>query len=220
MSTVSANSNQLAQDIAASLLNIGAVSLRPDQPFTWTSGMKSPIYCDNRVTISFPEIRNQIAEGFAAVIRANYPDAEVIAGAATGGIPHAAWVADKLGLPMVYVRDKAKGHGKENKIEGVLKPGQKTIVIEDLISTGGSSLKVAESVREVGAEAQAVIAIFTYEFPKAAQAFADASVPLHTLSNFSALIDVAVQQGVVKPEHVELLQAWKNDPAEYAKSFE
>jgi orotate phosphoribosyltransferase len=210
---------QLAKDIAASLLNIGAVSLRPDQPFTWTSGMKSPIYCDNRVTISFPDIRNQIAEGFASIIREKYPDAEVIAGAATGGIPHAAWVADKLGLPMIYVRDKAKGHGKENKIEGVLKPGQKTVVIEDLISTGGSSLKVAESVREVGGEALAVIAIFTYEFPKAAEAFASAEVPLHTLSSFTSLVEEAVNQGLVKKEDIELLQAWKNDPQEYAKSF-
>jgi orotate phosphoribosyltransferase len=213
-------SKQLATDIAASLLNIGAVSLRPDQPFTWTSGMKSPIYCDNRVTISFPEIRNQIAEGFASIIREKYPEAEVIAGAATGGIPHAAWVADKLGLPMIYVRDKAKGHGKENKIEGVLKPGQKTVVIEDLISTGGSSLKVAEAVREVGGEALAVIAIFTYEFPKAAESFAAAGVPLHTLSGFTSLVEVAVSQGLVKKEYIELLQAWKNDPAGYAKSFE
>lgn len=134
--------------IAAYLLEIEAVALRPKQPFTWTSGIKSPIYCDNRLTMSYPEIREYIAESFAAVIREQYPDTEVIAGTATAGIPHAAWVAQKMNLPMAYIRDKAKGHGKENQIEGSIKPGQKVIVIEDLISTGGSSIKAFQAVKE------------------------------------------------------------------------
>lgn len=135
------NNNEIAAQIAGNLLEIGAVALRPHEPFTWTSSIKSPIYCDNRLTMSFPEIRDLIAESFAAVIRESYPDVEVIAGTATAGIPHAAFVAQKLGLPMAYIRDKAKGHGKENQIEGIIKPGQKVVVIEDLISTGGVRLK-------------------------------------------------------------------------------
>lgn len=205
--------SELASGIAGSLLEIGAVTLRPQQPFTWTSGLKAPIYCDNRVTISFPGVRRTIAAGFAALIRDKYPDAEVIAGAATGGIPHAAWVAELLDLPMIYVRDKAKGHGKENKIEGVLKAGQKTVVIEDLVSTGGSSLKVAEAINEAGGRTLAIAAIFTYEFEKAEEAFREADIPLHTLSNYSALIEVAAGQGKIGSEDIELLQAWRRDPA-------
>lgn len=209
---------KLAEDVAAALLRIGAISLRPQQPFTWTSGLKSPIYCDNRLTISYPEIRDMIAEGFAALIRDNYPDAEVIAGAATGGIPHAAWVAQKLNLPMVYVRDKAKGHGKENLIEGAIHPGQKTVVIEDLISTGGSSLKVAQAVNAAGAQALAVIGIFTYQFDKAAQAFNEAGVPIETLTNYTTMLDVALKQGTVQEQDMAALQAWRANPGEYGKA--
>jgi orotate phosphoribosyltransferase len=153
----------LSEQIATDLLQIEAVALRPHQPFTWTSGLKSPIYCDNRLTMSYPNIRERIADGFAAIIKEQYPDAEVIAGTATAGIPHAAWVAQKLNLPMIYIRDKAKGHGKENLIEGLVKPGQKVVVIEDLISTGGSSLKAALAVNDAGAKALAVLAIFSYQ---------------------------------------------------------
>lgn len=203
--------------IASALLNIGAVALRPNEPFTWSSGLKSPIYCDNRLTISYPEIRERIADGFVAIIKAYYPDAEVIAGAATGGIPHAAWVAQKLNLPMIYVRDKPKGHGKENMIEGALKPNQKVVVIEDLISTGGSSLKVALAVNEAGGQALSVLAIFTYQLEKATKAFVDANIPLQTLTDFSALLEVAVQLGTIQPEDIALMQSWRVDPQAFGK---
>ncbi|MDB5053578.1 MAG: orotate phosphoribosyltransferase [Bacilli bacterium] len=207
----------LPEQIAAALLKIGAVALRPNQPFTWTSGIKSPIYCDNRLTISYPEIRELIADGFAAIIKAQYPDAEVIAGAATGGIPHAAWVAQKLNLPMIYVRDKPKGHGKENMIEGALKPGQKVVVIEDLISTGGSSLKVALAVNEAGAKSLAVLAIFTYQFASAEEVFAASHVPVQTLTNYTALLDVAVKQGAIQSEDITSMQSWRDNPQQFGK---
>jgi len=208
---------QIPAQIAKHLLTIEAVALRPNQPFTWTSGIKSPIYCDNRLTMSFPEIRETIAEGFAAIIRAQYPDAEVIAGTATAGIPHAAWVAQKLNLPMAYIRDKAKGHGKENLIEGVIKPGQKVVVIEDLISTGGSSLKAAVAVKEVGATPLGVLAIFSYQLDKATTAFEEAGIPLQTLSNYTALMDVAVELGYVQAEDLATLKAWREDPTSFGK---
>ncbi|MGO4374556.1 orotate phosphoribosyltransferase [Paenibacillus sp. MCAF20] len=208
---------ELPQTIAKSLLAIEAVALRPNDPFTWTSGIKSPIYCDNRLTMSYPEIRDLIAEGFATLIRELYPDTEVIAGTSTAGIPHAAWVAQKLNLPMAYIRDKAKGHGKQNQIEGRIVPGQKVVVIEDLISTGGSSLKAALAVREAGAEVQSVLAIFTYQFESAVQVFAAENVPLQTLSNYSALIQAAVDVGKVDETDVDALQAWRNDPQSFGK---
>lgn len=212
------NTQSVEAQIAGSLLDIGAVALRPHQPFTWTSGIKSPIYCDNRLTMSYPEIRDLIAESFAALIRKTYPEAEVIAGTATAGIPHAAFTSQKLGLPMAYIRDKAKGHGKENQIEGLIKPGQKVVVIEDLISTGGSSIKAAQAVREAGAEPLAVLAIFSYQLDKAVQAFADAGIPLQTLSNYTALIDVAVKRGDIQPEDLELLRSWRQDPASFGNA--
>lgn len=208
---------QLPASIAGSLLEIGAVNLRPQDPFTWTSGLKSPIYCDNRLTMSFPEIRERIAEGFAAVIRAQYPEAQVIAGTATAGIPHAAWVAQKLNLPMAYIRDKAKGHGKQNQIEGRIDAGQKVVVIEDLISTGGSSLKAALAVQEAGAEVKAVLAIFTYQFKQAESAFADAGVPLKTLSNYSALVEEARRRGTISDMDVAVLQSWRESPETFGK---
>ncbi|GKU78395.1 orotate phosphoribosyltransferase [Paenibacillus sp. L3-i20] len=207
----------LPNEIANSLLEIGAVALQPNDPFTWTSGIKSPIYCDNRLTMTYPEIRDLVAEGFAAVIRERYPDAEVIAGTSTAGIPHAAWVAQKLNLPMAYIRDKAKGHGKQNQIEGRVLPGQKVVVIEDLISTGGSSLKAALAVREAGAEVAGVLAIFTYQFDSAKQAFADENIELDTLSNYTALIEAAVKLGKVAESDVATLQAWRQDPQSFGK---
>jgi len=203
--------------IAADLLNIGAVALQPDEPFTWTSGIKSPIYCDNRLTMAYPEVRDRIAEGFAEMIRTRYPDAEVIAGTATAGIPHAAWVAQKLNLPMAYIRDKAKGHGKQNQIEGLIKEGQKVVVIEDLISTGGSSLKAALAVREAGAEPLAVLAIFSYQLDRAIQAFAEENVPLATLSNYTALMQTALELGTIQESQVELLKSWREDPSAFGK---
>lgn len=201
----------LASSIARSLLQIGAVHLRPNDPFTWTSGIQSPIYCDNRLTLSYPEVRSAIAAGFCQVIREYYPDVEVIAGTATAGIPHAAWVADKLGLPMIYVRDKAKGHGRQNQIEGLLKPGQKTVVIEDLISTGGSSIKAAEAARVAGADVLAVAAIFTYQFAKAERAFAEAGIPLNTLSNYTALCQEALATGNIQPGDLDMLNRWREE---------
>lgn len=206
---------QLPAEIARGLLSINAVALRPHEPFTWTSGIKSPIYCDNRLTMSYPAIRDLIAEGFAAIIREKYPDCQAVAGIATGGIPHAAWVAHKLNLPMLYVRDKAKGHGKTNQIEGHYAPGQKVVLIEDLISTGGSSLKAAVAVREAGCEVQGVVAIFTYQFQNALDAFAAENIPLDTLSNYSALIKVAVESGSIREEDVALLQSWRENPSEF-----
>lgn len=205
----------LSKQIASELLEIGAVTLRPKDPFTWTSGMKSPIYCDNRLTMSYPEIRKKIAEGFVAQIKELYPEVEVIAGTATAGIPHAAWIADIMNLPMIYVRDKVKGHGKQNQIEGQIKPGQKVVVIEDLISTGGSSVKAAVAVNEAGGQTLGVIAIFTYQLERAAQNFAEHQMPLHTLSNYTSLIDVALASGKIQQEDVALLKAWREDPSKF-----
>ncbi|AIQ13871.1 orotate phosphoribosyltransferase [Paenibacillus durus] len=204
-----------SEQIASYLLKIEAVALRPQEPFTWTSGIKSPIYCDNRLTLSYPEIRSYIADAFAELIAAEYPGTEVIAGTATAGIPHAAWVADKLNLPMAYIRDKAKGHGKQNQIEGIIAPGQKVIVIEDLISTGGSSIKAAQAVKEAGGEPLAVLAIFSYELDRATDAFKEAGIPLQSLSNYSTLIDVALGQGKIVASDVELLQSWRRDPSSF-----
>jgi orotate phosphoribosyltransferase len=205
----------LSEQIATDLLQIEAVALRPHQPFTWTSGLKSPIYCDNRLTMSYPNIRERIADGFAAIIKEQYPDAEVIAGTATAGIPHAAWVAQKLNLPMIYIRDKAKGHGKENLIEGLVKPGQKVVVIEDLISTGGSSLKAALAVNDAGAKALAVLAIFSYQLDKAAQAFKAAGMTLHTLTNYGKLLDAALALGHIQEEDLAQLRSWSENPSAY-----
>jgi orotate phosphoribosyltransferase len=207
----------LSEQIAEALLEIGAVALRPKEPFTWTSGIKSPIYCDNRLTISYPHIRDLIALGFYEMIRDLYPDAQVVAGIATGGIPHGAFVAQKLNLPMIYVRDKAKGHGKENVIEGVIKPGQKVVMIEDLFSTGGSSIKAANAVRDAGADVLCIIAIFNYQLDAATNAFQQAGYDYHSLSNYTSMIDVAVKLGRIPQEDVALLQSWRANPASFGK---
>ncbi|RNB79262.1 orotate phosphoribosyltransferase [Brevibacillus panacihumi] len=201
-----------AKEIASSLLAIGAVHLRPDQPFTWTSGIKSPIYCDNRITMSYPSVRRQIAQAFAELIREKYPEAQVVAGTATAGIPHAAWVAELLDLPMIYVRDKAKGHGRQNQIEGALAAGQKVVVIEDLISTGGSSLKAAQAVQAEGGEVLGVAAIFSYQFPDAEALFANAGIPCTTISHYTALLEAAREQGTITAEQETLLGEWRKAP--------
>lgn len=201
-----------AKEIAGSLLSIGAVHLRPDQPFTWTSGIKSPIYCDNRITLSYPAVRRQIASAFARLIQERCPEAQVVAGTATAGIPHAAWVAELLDLPMIYVRDKAKGHGRQNQIEGALTAGQKVVVIEDLISTGGSSLKAAQAVQAAGGEVLGVAAIFSYQFPDAEALFADARISCTTLSHYTALLEAAREQGVISAEQERLLAEWRKSP--------
>ena len=200
----------LERKLAKELLAIEAVALRPNDYFTWTSGIKSPIYCDNRITMSYPSIRREIAAGMVEVIKEKYPAVEVVAGTATAGIPHAAWVSELLDLPMIYVRDSAKKHGKTNQIEGRVLEGQKVVIIEDLISTGLSSLKVAKALREVGAEVLGVVAIFSYELKKAQDAFEDAGVEYITLTNYPALVEEAVAIEYIHQDDVEKLLEWRN----------
>lgn len=214
---MNSTTHNLPREIAEALLTIGAVALSPNEPFTWSSGWLSPIYCDNRLTMSYPNIRNKVAEGFSAIIREQYPEVEIIAGTATGGIAHAAWVADKLNLPMVYVRSSAKGHGKQKQVEGVLNPGSKVVVIEDLISTGGSSLKAALAVREAGGDVLSVLSIFTYQFTEAQDAFAAEKIAMNSLSNYTALLEAAVELGKIKEEDLALLQSWRENPAVFGK---
>lgn len=202
-------SNQIAKD----LLDIEAIFLRPNEPFTWASGIKSPIYCDNRITMSYPHVRRAIAKGLAAVIKTTYPEAEVIAGTATAGIPHAAWVAELLDLPMVYIRSKAKEHGKGNQIEGRIQPNQKMIVIEDLLSTGGSVLEACEAAKREGADVLGVAAIFTYELPQVQENFDQAGLSYVTLTNYTALIESSLETGAIQESDVALLQEWRKDPA-------
>lgn len=198
--------------IAHELLAIKAVFLNPEEPFTWASGMKSPIYCDNRLTMSYPAVRKKIAQGLAEKIKATFPDVQVIAGTATAGIPHAAWVAELLDLPMVYIRSKPKDHGKGNQIEGRITPGQKMVVIEDLISTGGSVLEACAAAENEGANVLGVAAIFTYELPKGKENFENATTPLVTLTNYSTLINVAQEEAYIRPEQKDLLSRWKENP--------
>ena len=200
----------LERKLAKDLLAIQAVALRPNDYFTWTSGIKSPIYCDNRITMSYPSIRREIAAGMVEVIKETYPAVEVIAGTATAGIPHAAWVSELLDLPMIYVRDSAKKHGKTNQIEGRVLEGQKVVIIEDLISTGLSSLKVAKALREAGAEVLGVVAIFSYELTKAHEDFLQAGVEYITLTNYPVLVKEAVDSEYIHQEDVEKLLEWRN----------
>lgn len=200
------------EKIAEHLLNINAVVLKPNDPFTWSSGLKSPIYCDNRITLSYPEVRRDIAKGFVDMIQKLYPEVDVIAGAATGGIAHAAWVSELMDLPMVYVRGKAKGHGKQSQIEGVVKPGQKVVVVEDLISTGGSSLKVVEALKEHGCDVLGVAAIFTYGLESGYNNFKDAGVTYETLTDYQTLLNVAVKSGRISDEELHVLNLWRINP--------
>ena len=202
------------QEIAKGLLSIGAVFLRPDEPFTWASGIKSPIYCDNRLTLSYPHIRNQVEQGLAENIRKHYPDCEVVAGTSTAGIAHAALVADILGLPMCYVRSSAKDHGRNNQIEGKVEKGQKVVVVEDLISTGGSVIEVVNVLREVGAEVLGIASIFTYGLQKGIDRMQEAQVKNVSLSNYDALVEVAVEQDYIKAEDVKKLQAFQKNPSD------
>lgn len=200
----------LKQKIANDLLAIRAVELRPNDYFTWTSGLKSPIYCDNRLTMSYPKVRREIARGMVAIVQEQFPEVEVIAGTATAGIPHAAWVSELLDLPMVYVRDSAKKHGKTNQIEGRINQGAKVVVIEDLISTGLSSLKVVEALEAAGCEVLGVVAIFSYLISKATEAFKEAQVACHTLTDYDVLINEATKQGYIKDTDVVALVAWRD----------
>lgn len=200
--------------IAKDLLSIGAVFFRPDEPFTWASGIKSPIYCDNRLTLTAPEVRTHVEEGLVEIIKANYPDAEVLMGTSTAGIAHAAICGHIMGMPMGYVRSGAKDHGRQNQIEGKLLPGQKVVVVEDLISTGGSVIEVVDALREAGAEVLGVASIFTYGMKKGLEKLAAANVKNISLCNFDVIAEVAAEEKYVKPEDVERLIAFRNNPSD------
>ena len=202
----------MERQIAKDLLDIQAVFLRPNEPFTWASGIKSPIYCDNRLTLSYPNVRKDIEEGLAKIVKEQYPECECLMGTATAGIDHSALVTDILGLPMGYVRGGAKSHGRNNRIEGVVKPGMKVVVVEDLISTGGSSLECVDALKEAGCEVIGMVAIFTYGLPKATENFANKQCTFHTLTNYDTLVEVAVENDYIHADDLEKLKAWKKDP--------
>jgi orotate phosphoribosyltransferase len=201
----------LAKEIAKSLLQINAVKLSPQNPFTWASGIKSPIYCDNRITLSFPAVRDLIINGFVEKSKTFEPF-DIVAGVATAGIPHGALLADRLAKPFIYVREKAKSHGRQNQIEGLITEGARVLVIEDLISTGGSSLKAVEALREAGCVVVGILAIFTYGFDKAANVFKETNCPFDTLSDYDTLIAQAIDNQYVMPEELATLSAWRLSP--------
>ncbi|MBT2735474.1 orotate phosphoribosyltransferase [Neobacillus sp. C211] len=205
--------------IAERLLEINAVALKPQDPFTWTSGLRSPIYCDNRLTLSFPAVRREIAAGLQKLILENFSEAEVIAGTATAGIPHAAWVSELMDLPMCYVRSKAKGHGKGNQIEGKVESGQKVVVVEDLISTGGSVITAVQALREAGCEVLGVVSIFTYGLEKGRELLQENGIKSISLTDFPTLIEVAISKGNVTAEDQKSLLLWRKDPSEWSKQF-
>lgn len=203
----------ISMEIAKKLLEIQAVTIKDTSNlFTWASGIKSPIYCDNRLTMSYPEVRNSIAKAFKEIIKKEFSEAGIIAGTATAGIPHAAWVSEKMNLPMVYVRSSAKGHGKQNQIEGRLFEGKKVVLIEDLLSTGGSSMKAVKALKEAGADVIGVVAIFSYNFKKAKDLFEEENVEYRTLTNYDVLLPIAAEMGYVKEEELELLKQWSKNP--------
>ena len=204
----------LANTIATDLLKIQAVFFRPDEPFTWASGIKSPVYCDNRLTLTAPDVRADVENGLKTLIETYYPDAEILMGTSTAGIAHAAITAHLMGLPMGYVRGGAKDHGRQNRIEGSLLPGQKTVVVEDLISTGGSVIEVVDALREAGAEVLGVVSIFTYGMQKGLDRLAAANVENHSLTNFDVIAEVAAKQGYIAPEDVQRLIAFRNNPSD------
>ena len=203
-----------AQTIAHDLLSIRAVFLRPQEPFTWASGIKSPIYCDNRLTLTAPEVRTHVEEGLKALIEANYPDVEVLMGTSTAGIAHAAITGHLMGLPMGYVRSGAKDHGRGNQIEGKLEPGQKVVVVEDLISTGGSVIEVVDALREAGAEVLGIVSIFTYGMKKGLERLAAASVRNISLCNLDTLVEVAAQEGYIEQEACSRLLRFRDNPSD------
>jgi orotate phosphoribosyltransferase len=207
----------IGREIAQSLLQIKAIKLSPANYFTWASGWHSPIYCDNRTTLSYPAVRRQICDAFANVIARKYPEAEVIAGVATGAIAHGALAAETLGLPFIYVRSAPKAHGLTNQVEGHFEKGQKVVVIEDLISTGGSSLAAVEALRDAGCEVLGMVAIFTYAFPAARENFEKAGVALDTLSDYPTMIELAAEQGYVRDSEIATLREWRQDPANWKK---
>ncbi len=209
--------NSVASQVAQHLLEIEAVKLNVQQPFQWASGWNSPIYCDNRLSLSYPKVRDYITDKLAEAVKAAYPEVEAIAGVATAGIPQGALVAAKLGLPFLYVRSKPKGHGMTNLIEGKVEDGQKVVVLEDLVSTGGSSLKAVQDLRDAKAEILGMIAIFTYGFDVADENFANASTKLVCLSNYSALVEEALKMNYIKEEDLSSLKEWRESPSTWKK---
>ena len=205
----------LEKIFADKLLKVKAIKLQPTNPFTWASGWKSPFYCDNRKTLSYPDLRSFVKIETSRLIMEQFPEAEAVAGVATGAIPQGAMVADTLNMPFVYVRSKPKDHGLENLIEGELKPGTKVVVVEDLISTGGSSLKAVEAIRNYGCEVVGMVASYTYGFDVAEKAFSDANVKLVTLTNYEAVVAQALSTGYIKEEEVELLNQWRKNPSQW-----
>ena len=204
----------LSTQIAKDLLSIRAVFFRPEEPFIWASGIKSPVYCDNRLTLTAPAVRNDVENGLAQLIRENYPEAEVLMGTSTAGIAHAAIVGHLMNLPMGYVRSGNKDHGRQNRIEGRLEPGQKVVVVEDLISTGGSVIEVVDALREAGAEVLGVVSIFTYGMQRGLERLAEAKVKNVSLTDFDHIASVAAREGYIKPEDVERLIAFRNNPSD------
>ena len=204
----------LSTQIAKDLLSIQAVFFRPDEPFTWASGIKSPVYCDNRLTLTAPEVRNHVENGLVRLIREHYPEAEVLMGTSTAGIAHAAIAGHIMGLPMGYVRSGNKDHGRQNRIEGRLEPGQKVVVVEDLISTGGSVIEVVEALREAEAQVLGVVSIFTYGMQRGLDRLAAADVKNVSLTDFDHIASVAAREGYIKPEDVERLIAFRNNPSD------
>ena len=200
--------------IAKELLSIGAVFLRPEQPFTWASGIKSPIYCDNRLTLSAPSVREKVEAGLAQLVKTHYPQAEMLMGTSTAGIAHAAITATLLNLPMGYVRGEAKTHGRTNRIEGKMEPGTKVVVIEDLISTGGSAIEVVEALREAGADVLGIVSIFTYGMKKGLERIAAANTENHSLCNLDTLVEVAAEEGRIAPEWKERILAFRDNPSD------
>jgi len=211
------NDMNLSEKIAKDLLKIQAVFLRPDEPFTWASGIKSPIYCDNRLTLSDCSVREDVENGLAETIRTYFPEAEVLMGTSTAGIAHAAITATLLNLPMGYVRSGAKDHGRQNQIEGKLQAGQKVVVVEDLISTAGSCIEVVNILREAGAEVLGVVSIFTYGMQKGLDRLQEAKVENHSLSNLDELVEVAAAEGYIRPEEKEQILQFRNNPSEWHK---
>lgn len=206
-----------SQRVAKALLDIHAVTLNPDQPFTWASGLKSPIYTDNRLTISYPEVRQAIFNGMVEQIKLHFSAADVIAGTATAGIPHAAWVAQNMELPMIYVRTKPKDHGQGKQIEGVLKEGQKVVVIDDLISTGGSVLNAVRAVNNAGGKVIGVVSVFTYNLPAAEQNFMANGLKYYSVTDYMTLIKVAKENNQISADHLKSLQEWRKDPLSWSK---
>lgn len=211
--------SDIAGTIAADLLRIGAVKFSPEAPFTWTSGLRSPVYCDNRLTIGHVNVRRRIVEGFRRVIAANQIGVDVIAGTATAGIPHAAWLAEALALPMIYVRSRPKSHGTGSRIEGPVVDGARVLVVEDLVSTGGSSIDAARAVVDAGFELMAVLSIFTYGMPRAADAFETAGIAHHSLTDIDTLVEQASRMNLLDKGSIEEIRSWKEDPTIWSERY-